>query len=212
MKLLFGGLFTCALLFSGVLFTGCSSMSDTLVSADNPQSPATTGAPPAANLSFADVARFRVGDAVTITFSGPPTPLDPHVETIKENGTITLDYIGPVNALGKTPGELQREIHDDYVPKYFTHLTVNVKSGDRFVYVSGEVHNPARVVYLDGDTVTKVIQAAGGLTDFASHGKIWLTHAGNTQRIQVDYDKAVKDPSADPQVYPGDQILIDKSW
>ena len=102
MKLLFCGLFTCALLFSGVLFTGCSSMSDPLVSEGNPQSPATMGAPHAANPSYADVARFRVGDAVTITFSGPPTPLDPHVETIKENGTITLDWKGTRSVSGLT--------------------------------------------------------------------------------------------------------------
>lgn len=205
MKLSFGALFTCALLLAGVFVTGCGSLPDIPLTGDNPAPTASTGSP-AANPS----ATFRVGDTVSVTFSGPPTPLDPHIETIKENGTITLDYIGSINALGKTPGELQNEIHNDYVPKYFTHLTVNVRSGDRFFLVAGEVHNPGRVIFLDGETLTKAIQAAGGLTDFASHSKVWLTHAG--KRVQVDYDKALKDPSADPMVYPDDQIFVDKSW
>ena len=201
MKLYFRGLFTCALLFAGVLLTGCSS-------------PTTTGSPSAGNSPAADVARFRVGETVIVTFSGVPNPLDQHQEIIKEDGTITLTYIGAVHAAGKTAGELQREIHEDYVPEYFTHLTVTVsaKAEDRVVYVAGEVHNPNRVAYLSHMTVTKAIQAAGGLTDFANHGKVWLTHTGRDQRIQVDYDKAVKDPAADPPVYPDDQITVDKSW
>jgi polysaccharide export outer membrane protein len=214
MKSYFRGLFTCALLFAGVLLTGCSSSSGTLLGVDNPRPRATTGSPSAGSPQGADVARFRVGETVIVTFSGVPNPLDQHQENIKEDGTITLTYIGAVQAAGKTAGELQREIHDDYVPKYFTHLTVtvSVKSEDRVVYVAGEVHNAGRVIYMSDMTVTKAIQAAGGLTDFAKHSGVWLSHVGNNQRIQVDYDKAVKDPAADPPVYPDDQINVDKSW
>lgn len=201
MKLYFRGLFTCALLFAGVLLTGCSS-------------PATTGSPSASSPPAAAEAPFRVGETVIVTFTGLPNPFDPHEETIKDDGTITLTYIGAVHAAGKTSGELQREIHDDYVPKYFTRLTVTVsaKSEDRVVYVAGEVKNPNRVAYLSHMTVTKAIQAAGGLTDFAKHSGVRLTHVGNKRPIQVDYDKAVKDPAADPPVYPDDQITVDKSW
>ena len=208
MKLLFGGLYTCALLFAGVLFTGCSSMSDPLVSKDNPPA----GSPSGNSLQAAAVAPLRVGDNVIVIFSGVPNPFDPHEEIIKEDGNITLTWIGAVHAVGKTPGELQHEIHDDYVPKYFTRLTVTVKSGDRVIYVAGEVHNAGRVIYLEGTTVTKAIQSAGGLTDFANHSKVWLTHSGSSKRIQVNYDKALKDPASDPPVYPDDQIYVNKSW
>ena len=201
MKLYSRGLFTCALLLAGVLLTGCSS-------------PATTGSPSTGSLPDAGVARFRVGETVIVTFSGVPNPFDPHEETITEEGTITLTYIGAVHAVDKTPGELQREIHDSYVPKYFTRLTVTVsaKSEDRIIYVAGEVHTPGRVQYVDGTTVTKAIQSAGGFTDFAKHSGVWLTHSGSSKRVQVDYDKAVKNEAVDPPVYPGDQITVDKSW
>jgi protein involved in polysaccharide export with SLBB domain len=156
------------------------------------------------------VARFRIGETVIVIFSGTPMPFDPHEEPIKEDGTITLSYLGAVNAAGKTAGELQREIHDAYVPKYFVRLTVTVKSGDRIYYVGGEVRTPNREFYVGDTTVTKAIQAAGGLTDFANHSKVWLIRATTSQRIKVDYDEALKNPAKDPPVYPDDQINVEK--
>ncbi len=61
-----------------------------------------------------------------------------------------------------------------------------------------------------GTTVTKAIQSAGGLTDFANHGKVWLTRATTGQRIRVDYDKALENPAKDPPVYPDDQINVEQ--
>ena len=48
------------------------------------------------------------------------------------------------------------------------------------------------------------------LTDFANHGKVWLTHTSTGQRIQVNYDDALKNPAKDPPVYPDDQINVEK--
>ena len=136
-----------------------------------------------------------------------------YVESIKEDGTISPPFITrPIYAVGKTAGELQHEIYTNYVPKYFVRLTVTVKSGDRVIYLGGEVHNPGRVYYLGDTTVTKAIQSAGGLTDFANHSKVWLTRANSHQRIRVNYDKAIENPAKDPPVYPDDQINVDKSW
>ncbi len=156
------------------------------------------------------MAHFRVGDDVTVSFSGIPIEIPAHEEAIKEDGTITLPYIGAIYALGKTAGQLQTEIHDDYVPKYYVRLTVTVGSGERIYYIGGEVKSPGRESYVDGITVTKAIQSASGLTDFANHGKIWLLRASTGQRIRVDYDKAIQNPAKDPQVYPNDQINVEK--
>ncbi len=67
-----------------------------------------------------------IGDLVVVNLSGLPETIPPHEERIKEDGTITLPYIGAVKAAEKTPGELQNEIHDLYVPKIYSHLTVTV--------------------------------------------------------------------------------------
>lgn len=216
MKLSVRGLLACVCLLAGLLLAGCGSTPEGPFFLDNPQSlnsgPAASpsGSRGAAPSSAAGVARFHVGDTVTVSFSGVPVPIPDHVETIKEDGDISLPLIGRVSAVGKTSGELQNEIQADYVPKYYVQLTVTVKSGDRYFYAGGEVNHPGREVYTDGLTVTTAIQTAGGLTDFANHSKVWLIRGTSGQRIQVNYDKALENPAKDPPVYPNDQIIVDR--
>src|SRR5258706_15875616 len=140
-------------------------------------------------------------------FSGTPEIIAPHEEIIKEDGNITLSLVGSVRAVGKTAGELQNEIHDLFVPKYFVRLTVTVKPGDLVYYVRGEVKGPGRQLYVGEITVTKAVASAGDFTDFASHVNVLLIRA-NGQRIKVDCDEAQRDASQDPHVYPGDQIVV----
>jgi protein involved in polysaccharide export with SLBB domain len=228
MKLLIRGLFTFTWLCAALIFGGCRSSSQgEFVSEKGQPKPAFPVAPQSSNpaagstntqanvsslLSSDNVARFRIGQTVLVTFSGSPVEIPPHAEPIKEDGTITLPLIGAVNALGKSAGELQNEIYSDYVPKYYVRLTVTVTSSDRVYYVGGEVRAPNREVYLGDTTLTKAIQTAGGLTDFANHHKVYLIRASNGQRIRVDYDKALENPAKDPPVYPDDQIIVEKSY
>jgi protein involved in polysaccharide export with SLBB domain len=205
-------------LWAALIFNGCSS-SDEILFSDNPAPPpaltgiqqgnqAGTGAAtvPVTSGDFT-AARFHVGDVVTVDFSGTIDQIPQHVEPIKEDGTITLSLIGPVRALGKTAGELQNEIHDLYVPKYYVRLTVTVSSPQRVFYVGGEVKQPGRQLYIGETTVTKAIQAAGDFTDFANRKKVKLIHQ-NGEIITVNCVKALQDPTSDPPVYPGDQIQV----
>jgi protein involved in polysaccharide export with SLBB domain len=195
MKLFVHGFFAFSLLFASLVFTGCETTLDTTVSpsADSKQ-------------PNAEVAHFHVGETVNVTFSGPPEPIDPHEELIKEDGTITLPLIGSVKALGKTAGELQKEITTLYVPQYYVRLTVTVKPGDRVYYIRGEVKQPGRQLYVGETTVTKAITSAGDFTDFASH-TVSLIRA-NGEHVDVDVDNVLAGKAVDPQVYPGDQIDV----
>jgi polysaccharide export outer membrane protein len=200
------GLLVCGLLFTGAIFTGCYSSPIDPIFSDNPVAPVMTGSP-ATGYTAAEVARFHVGDNIQVTLSGLPTPIEPHQEAIKEDGTITMPDIGHVQAVGKTAGELQNEIYNLYVPKLYRHLTVTVSPGDRVYYVTGEVKQPGRQLYAGQMTVTKAITTAGDFTDFANHKKVWLIRA-NGQRIKVNCNEALRDPTKDPQVYPNDLIRV----
>src|SRR5437016_1222957 len=96
-------------LAAGIVLAGCASSNDPSF-LDNPDVSSSLSLPEGrgSKSSPATVARFHVGESVTVTFSGLPegTILQPHQEPIKEDGTITLPYIGPVQAAGKTAGEL----------------------------------------------------------------------------------------------------------
>jgi polysaccharide export outer membrane protein len=200
------GFFACGLLFSGVIFTGCYSSSSDPIFSDNPTPPVMTGSP-FTGYTAAEVARFHVGDTVSVTLTGLPETIEPHIEPIKEDGTITMPNIGHVQAAGKTAGELQNEIYNLYVPKLYRHLTVTVNTGDRVYYVTGEVKQPGRQLYAGQMTVTKAITTAGDFTDFANHKKVWLIRA-NGQRIKVNCNEALRDSSKDLPVYPNDQIQV----
>jgi len=191
--------FIFCLFLAGLIFGGCSTEQQMMAPPDvSRQTPA-------------PVPRFHVGETVSIIFSGTPDPIPPHEETIKEDGEITLSLIGSVRAVGKTAGELQNDIRGLYVPKYFVRLTVTVKPGDLVYYVQGEVKAPGRQLYVGDITVTKAIASAGDFTDFANHSNVSLTRA-NGQRIKVDCDEALRSPSKDPRVYPGDQIVVARKY
>ncbi|MEJ0091120.1 MAG: polysaccharide biosynthesis/export family protein [Limisphaerales bacterium] len=216
MKLFFSRLFASALLLAGLFLAGCASTPsvDELMASGgrkaSPTSPANSANSGATNATSIvtnnNVARFHVGETVNITFSEIPDPIPPHEEQIKEDGTITLPLIQSVQAAGKTAGELQTQIHDLYVPKFYVRLNVVVKPGDLIYYVRGEVKQPGRQLYVGETTVTKAITSASDFTDFASH-KVSLIRA-NGQIIKVNVDKALEDPALDPKIYPGDQIVV----
>jgi polysaccharide export outer membrane protein len=209
MKLFVRGFFACSLLFVSLVLTGCGSSSNEPYFSDNPGSLAMTGSS-SGGQPLADVARFHVGETVGIGFSGAADPIEPHEEIIKEDGNITLPYIGAVHADGKTAGELQNEIHDLYVPKYYVRLTVTVKPGDLVYYVRGEVKGPGRQLYVGETTVSKAITSAGDFTDYANHKNVLLIRANGGQ-IKVNVDKALAGKAVDPPVYPGDQIEVKRS-
>jgi polysaccharide biosynthesis/export protein VpsN len=193
-------------LLAAFMLSGCSSPSNDILFTDNYQ-PSRTDQPSQTNSSDLTAARFHVGDTVTVDYSGTPNKIPENIVTVTEDGTISLPYIGTVRALGLTAGELQKTIHDLYVPNYYTRLTVTVSGQLLVFYVGGEVKQPGRQQYIGEVTVTKAIQSAGDFTDFANRSKVWLIR-NNGQRIKVNCLKAAQDPSLDPPVYPGDQIQV----
>jgi protein involved in polysaccharide export with SLBB domain len=150
---------------------------------------------------------LQPGELVKIDFSGPASPPAPHEENIKDDGTISLYLVGTVKAAGKTPGQLQNEIQQLYVPKFFRNLNVTVRPADRFFIVGGEVKMPNRQLYLGPITVTGAIKSSGDFTDFANKRRIRLTRADGTIHT-IDAIKAQENPALDLPVYPGDSITV----
>jgi polysaccharide biosynthesis/export protein VpsN len=204
--LLMRGLSVCGLSLVGLMLAGCSSPSDQIMFSDTANPPAMSGQT-SADESAAEAARFHVGDTIIVTLSGLPADVLPHQEPIKEDGTITMPDIGKVQAAGKTAGDLQNAIHDLYVPRFYTHLTVTVNIGDRVYYVSGEVKQPGRQLYVGQTTVNQAITSAGDFTDFANHKTVVLIRV-NGDRAKVNVDRVRNGKAEDPAVYPGDQIIV----
>lgn len=194
---LFKKLMGCLTVLSALLLlAGCETTS----------APSGTGAK-GSNKSQISSLAFKVDDLVLVTFSGVETVPPQHEERIKEDGTITLAGVGPVQAVGKTPGQLQKEIRDLYVPKlYAPNFNVVVRGQDRFFYVGGEVKINNRYPWVEGLTVVKAIQNAGGITEWANPKKVSVTRSGKTFR--VNFNKALLNPDLDMSVDPDDSINV----
>jgi protein involved in polysaccharide export with SLBB domain len=189
-----GGL---ALLAAGLILGGCGTPSST-------DSRINSGFTPEKPAEFREV--LRVGDPVNVRFSGVLSPPKDHDERIKEDGCITLAWVGRVKAEGLTVGELQEAIKKSYSTLY-RDMTVTVTSENRFFYIGGEVRVPTRLAYATKITVCGAINAAGGFTDFANKTNVKLTRANGEIHI-INWKKAQKKPELDLQVYPGDKIEV----
>ncbi|PYJ04840.1 MAG: hypothetical protein DME25_09405 [Verrucomicrobia bacterium] len=152
---------------------------------------------------------FHEGDALIVIFSDLPgnQPSTPFEEHIKDDGTITLLLDQIFKAAGKRRGDLEREIHDRYVPDYYRNLTVTIKPQDRFYFVDGEVRASGRQLYVGRMTVLKAIGSCGDFTDFANKKKVKVIR--NDGRIDiVNCVKAREDPRLDLEIFPNDHIIV----
>ncbi len=91
--------------------------------------------------------------------------------------------------------------------QYLVNLNMNVEPGDIITikpyqkfFVSGEVKNPGGYDYLRGQTVDAAISMAGGFTEKADRGAIFIGHQGNEEALSL--------VNLYTQVKPGDIITI----
>src|SRR5262245_18461999 len=117
---------------------------------------------------------LNLGDQLAVKFYQNPQ-LDEDV-VIRPDGKISLQLIGDVDAVGKTPEALAAEIGNAYRSELATpRVTVIVRQlGVTPVYVGGEVAKPVCVPLAPGLTFFQAIQQAGGLLQTAHEKQVVL--------------------------------------
>jgi protein involved in polysaccharide export with SLBB domain len=85
----------------------------------------------------------------------------------------------------------------------FPTATINVGVGTRFVTVGGQVRQPNRLSWSSDLTLLTAISAVGGGNDFARDGVELIR---NHKMTVFSIKRLRKDPSQDPQLFPGDRI------
>lgn len=202
MKRFFPGLAGLAAL---CLLSGCETT-------DSPASPST---PPAASTSPAPETEaqptksdiIQVGNKIIVSLTDIPGQYGPTDLRVRDDGTISLPLNVEVRAADKRVADLEREIHDIYVPKYYTRMSVSVKLEQRVFYVRGYVRLPNRFPYEGEITVLKAISVAGDFNEYANKRKVELTRPDG-KKYTVDCKKAQKNPKLDLPVFPGDTIYV----
>jgi polysaccharide export outer membrane protein len=172
-----------------------------------PAAPGVGTAPPTAATYLAD--RFRVGDILIITFADLPYKQEPIEDRVRDDGTIKLLQDLSFNVAEKKRSEVEKQIHEAYVPKYYKTMSVTVqpRMSTQFYSVDGEVKRPDRQVYLGRTSVLRAIASAGGFTDFAHRTAVILTRADGRKET-INCLKAQRDHRLDPEIFPGDSVFV----
>jgi polysaccharide export outer membrane protein len=140
---------------------------------------------------------------------------------VRPDGKITIPLIEDLQATGKTPTELARDIEKElsvYIQDPIVTVMVTGFVGpfqDR-VRVVGEAQRPQALPYRSTMTLLDVMIAVGGLTDFAAGNRATITRvvSGKPRQYRVRIDDLVRDGdmSANVRINPGDIVVIPEAW
>ena len=154
---------------------------------------------------------LNAGDRVKVVFSDTATAIAPLEMQIPDSGELTLHLNHKFIFKGKRRDALEQEIRDYYIDKgIYRIINVTIEVPPRPISVGGEVRSPGNYPHNGNLTVLKVIDMAGGFTDFAKKTKVRVIRNGKT--ITVDCKKALVDPEKyDKAIFPGDKIEVSRT-
>ncbi len=141
---------------------------------------------------------------------------------VRPDGRISVPLIEDIQAAGKSPTQLAREI-EEKLKKYILepNVTVIVRNfigpPDRQVRVIGEATDPIAIPYRDNMTLLDVMIATKGLTKYAAGNRaviVRIDGAGRQQAIRVRLSDLIKDGDISQNIpmMPGDTLIIPQSW
>lgn len=140
---------------------------------------------------------------------------------VRPDGKISTRLVENIDASGKTPSELAREIESAY-SEYVKSAVVSVILDDfkgvpsQQVRVVGEAAEPAGIPYRKHMTLLDLMIEVGGLTEFAAGNKAVLvrTAGGNQVSYHLRLDDLLDkgEMSANVVLFPGDTVIIPEAW
>lgn len=181
----------------------------------------TTTPLPAAPAKLADVDyNYHIGPSDVVNVIVWRNPELSMSVPVRPDGRITTPLIDDLDAFGKTPTELERDMEKALVkyirdPVVTVIVTTSVGPASEQVRVIGEAAKPQVLAYRKGMTLLDVMIAAGGLTDFAdgNAAKIFrVSDGGKLYGVRLRDLVKGGDITANADIRPGDILIIPQSW
>jgi len=208
---------TIVLLFLG-LFSGCSTN----------QRPAGNGDEHASRSAYMPVGDAAASSTLPVEYLIQPNDelsikffYNPELNedvVVRPDGKISLQLVDEVQAGGKTPTELDKELTKLYsVELRKPAVTVIVRSfGGQQIFVGGEVGKPQAIALTPQMTPLQAIMNAGGFLDTADQTNVMVIRASANNQAQtyaVNLDELTESssPYVHFQLHPGDVIYIPKT-
>jgi polysaccharide export outer membrane protein len=179
-----------------------------------------TAYPPLRDAGGAVNAPYLIGAGDTLSITVWRNPDLAANLPVRPDGKITVPLVEDMQASGKTPTQLARDIEKvlaRYIQNPVVSITVTGFVGlySQQVRVIGEATKPQGLPYRENMTLLDVMAAVGGITEFADGDKasILRTVDGKSQQFGVRLTSLLKrgDLSANVQMRPGDVLVIPQS-
>lgn len=148
--------------------------------------------------------RLGTGDQIKIqVFEEPDLSFEVR---LSDAGTFSYPFLGELNVLGMTVGQLEEHISSGLLDGYLVDPKVYVSVIEyRPFYIHGEVEAPGGFPYQPGLTLRKAIALAGGFTERASRTKIFVLS-------EVSDDQSRRRISMEQTLSPGDIVTVEQSF
>lgn len=140
---------------------------------------------------------------------------------VRPDGRISTPLVKEMPVVGKTPSQLARDI-EEALKQYIKNPVVTVIVTDfvgtfgEQIRVVGQATKPQALPYRENITLLDVMIEVGGLTEFAAgnRAKIVRKVDGGSEEIKVRIEDLIEngDISANPEMKPGDVLIIPESW
>lgn len=141
--------------------------------------------------------------------------------TVRPDGMITTSLVEDIEASGKTPTELAREIEtqlSEYLRDPIVSVIVDGFVGpfSEQIRVIGEASDPKAINYTEDMTLLDVMIQVGGLTEYADGNDARLIRVvdGKQQQFGLELDDLLTDGmiNANVDILPGDIVIIPEAW
>lgn len=159
------------------------------------------------------------GDTVNVFVWGNPEVSGSF--PIRPDGKMTMNLVEDLQASGKTPTQLARDI-EKILARYIQDPIVTVIVGggvgpySQQIRVLGQAAKPQALNYREHMSLVDVMIAVGGITDFAAGNRASILRVidGKPQQFGVRLEDLIKDGdiSANVDMRPGDVLIIPESW
>ncbi|HEY2471972.1 MAG TPA: polysaccharide biosynthesis/export family protein [Terracidiphilus sp.] len=134
---------------------------------------------------------------------------------VRSDGKISLPLVGELQAAGKTPLQLERDISEK-LKNFITVPEVTViveKVNSRKFNILGEVSKPGSYPLTASTTIMDAIATAGGFRDFAKKSGVYVlrkTASGQEGRLKFNYKDFIKgkDVAQNIKIEPNDTIIV----
>jgi polysaccharide export outer membrane protein len=149
--------------------------------------------------------KLGAGDVISIRVFGEDDLSRDKIQ-VTDAGTVPYPVLGELKILGRTVGELERQVTDGLRGRYLVNPRVAVTIDQyRPFFINGQVASPGAYPYQPGLSVAKAVALAGGLKERASVDKMFVVREQDTSRTRVKVDM-------NNEILPGDVLTIEASF